>query len=341
MSGGVDSSVAAALLVEAGHEVTGVTMRLLDEDDAGGRCPPEAARDAQAVCDLLGIPHYTLDLREDFARAVVGFVCEQYASGRTPNPCIACNDRVKFGVLLERVLAMGADMLATGHYARVVTGADGAPWLARGADVAKDQSYFLYRLSEQQLGYVAFPVGELTKTRVRELARERALPVAERHESQDVCFAPDGLGDFIADRMPGSAVPGDVVDPSGRVIGSHRGIASVTIGQRKGLRILDGQRRFVSEVRPADNVVVAGPRESLLIAEVVASDPVWRGGPGPVRVSARLRSRSAETSAEAWLSGDELHVRFDEPLEGSAPGQAVVCWAGDIVVGGGVIRGAL
>lgn len=337
MSGGVDSSVAAALLCEQGHDVTGVTMRLLDEDAPGGCCPSGSVRDAKRVCDILGVPHYTLDLRDAFECSVVGPTCEAYASGRTPNPCVWCNESVKFVELMRRALAQDADLLATGHYARVVTDDAGARRLGRGLDPGKDQSYFMYRLTAEQMTRVAFPVGELPKERVREIAREHGLPVADRPESQEVCFAPDGIARFVGSRVPAAVVEGVVLDEEGRAIGRHAGVATVTVGQRRGLRTGGSERRFVTSVDAAANTVTARAREALLVRAVVAEDVVWQDCAGPKRVTARMRYRAPETAATAEIVGHRLIVRFDAPVEVSAPGQAVVCWAGDTVMGGGTL----
>lgn len=339
MSGGVDSSLAAALLVEAGHDVTGVTMRLLDEDTLGGCCPSGSVRDAKRVCDLLGVPHYTLDLRASFARHVVDAFVDAYMAGRTPNPCIECNDRVKFDDLLGRALANGAEALATGHYARVATDG-GQPWLLRGADAEKDQSYFLYRCDESALARLLFPVGEMRKDEVRAAAAERGLPTAARTESQEACFlAGERARAFVRSRRPECAQAGDVVDRHGRAIGRHDGAVGFTIGQRRGTGVAQGgPALYVTEVRPDSNEVVVGPPEELLSRTVLARCEAWRGGDGPVRVTAQVRYRSPEAPATAVRTGDVLTVTFDEPVSAVAPGQAVVCWDGIRVCGGGTVE---
>ena len=265
MSGGVDSSVSAALLLEQGHDVTGVTMQLWPStEDEGGCCSVSAVRDARRVCDLLGVPHYTLNFREVFERDVVGPFADEYAAGRTPNPCIVCNDRLKFAELLARVSAQGADFLATGHYARVVRDDDGAPWLARAADASKDQSYFLYRLTRAQMEHVLFPVGERHKTEVRVIAERLGLSVADKPDSMEVCFAPAGEhATVVRERRPDALTAGDIVDADGTVIGRHDGIANYTVGQRKGLGIGGGEPRFVLAVDAEHNRVVVGAREAL------------------------------------------------------------------------------
>jgi tRNA-uridine 2-sulfurtransferase len=339
MSGGVDSSVAAALLVREGHDVTGVTMRLLGgEDSTDGCCSADGARSAKRVCDVLGIPHYTLAFADDFAREVIEPYCDEYAAGRTPNPCIVCNDRIKFSELLRRVALQGAESLATGHYARIVRDTDGTPWLARGTDPAKDQSYFLYRMTPAQLEATVFPLGGMTKVRVRELAREFGLPAAERAESQETCFVPDGdVRGFVRERRPEAFRVGEIRDAEGSVVGTHDGAVGFTVGQRRGLGVSGGGRLFVSSVDLESATVVVGEKAALGADEVVARDVVWRGGPAPVRVTARVRYRGPEPAGTAELDGSRLVVRFDAPVDAPAPGQALVCYDQDRVLGGGVI----
>lgn len=342
MSGGVDSSVAAALLVEGGHDVTGVTMRLLTgEDETGSCCSLEGARSAKRVCDTLGIPHYTLEFAEEFEREVVERYCDEYAAGRTPNPCIACNDRVKFSELMRRVALQDAEYLATGHYARITRDGHGAAHLARGVDAAKDQSYFLYRMTPAQLEHTVFPLGELTKPRVRELARSFGLPTAERPESQETCFVPgDDVRGFVRRRRPEAFVPGAIVDAGGDVVGSHDGVPGFTVGQRRGLGLPGPERRFVTAVDATTATVTVGVRGAATVRTVEASDAVW-SAPPETRVTARLRYRSPEWSATARFANGHLSVEFDGPVEQPAPGQAIVCWDGDVIAGGGVIEEAL
>ena len=339
MSGGVDSSVSAALLIEAGHDVTGVTMQLWPStDEEGGCCSMSAVRDARRVCDHLGIPHYTLNFREAFEREVVGPFADEYALGRTPNPCIVCNDRLKFSDLLSRVTAQGAEFLATGHYARIVRDASGAPWLARGLDPAKDQSYFLYRMTEEQLTHTLFPVGELCKDGVRARAADLRLAVADKPDSQEVCFAAAGQhAAVVGARHPASMRPGDMLDTHGDVLGRHRGVANYTIGQRRGIGLGGGPPRYVTAIDAQANTIVVGDAADLLVERVVADDVVWRGGASE-RVDAMVRSRMEPRSAEARLVDGQLHVTFERSLEAVAAGQAVVCYQSDLVIGGGVVR---
>ena len=338
MSGGVDSSVTAALLLEQGHDVTGVTMQLWPSSaDEGGCCSVSAVRDARRVCDVLGIAHYTLNYRTAFERDVVGPFADEYAAGRTPNPCIVCNDRLKFADLLAKVSAQGADFLATGHYARIVRDALGTPWLARGVDPSKDQSYFLYRLTRTQLEHVLFPVGELFKPDVRAHAGRLGLHVADKPDSQEVCFAAAGEhANVVGERHPEALKPGDVVDARGTVLGRHAGIAHYTVGQRKGLGIAAQEPLYVVAIDAAANRVVAGPESALQVTTVTANDLVWHGG-SHERVSAMVRYRMEPVGATARISGDQLTVTFDGSLRGVAPGQAVVCYRDDICIGGGTV----
>ena len=341
MSGGVDSSVAAALLQRDGHDVTGVTMRLLrGEDDVEGCCSSAGVRAAKRVCDTLGMPHYTLDFAAEFECEVIEPYCDEYARGRTPNPCIACNDRIKFSELMRRVFLQDAEYLATGHYTRIVEDGDGRPRLARGADAAKDQSYFLYRLSPAQLERTLFPLGGYAKSEVRDVARAFGLPTAERPESQETCFVPgDDVRAFVRERRAASFVAGEIRDASGAVVGSHDGVPGYTVGQRRGLGVSGPGRAFVTSIDAESATVVVGPKESLSATTVVALDTVWNG-PATARVTARVRYRGAETPATATIDADRLTVEFDRFVEGPAPGQAIVCWDGDAVLGGGVIEEA-
>ena len=339
MSGGVDSSVAAALLLEQGHDVTGVTMQLWpSSDDEGGCCSVSAVRDARRVCDLLGIPHYALNFRDAFEREIVGPFADEYAAGRTPNPCIVCNDRLKFSDLLAKVSLQGAEFLATGHYARIVRGEPGSPWLARGLDPGKDQSYFLYRLARQQMEHTLFPVGELHKSAVRVRAQELGLHVAQKPDSQEVCFASAGRhADVVGERRPEALRPGDIVDLAGRVVGRHGGIGNYTVGQRKGLGIAAEEPLYVVRVEPAENRVVIGPRSALAVTRIEATDIVWHAGASE-SVSAMVRYRMEACPATATVDGDRLHVTFANPIDGVALGQAVVCYRGDECLGGGTIE---
>lgn len=339
MSGGVDSSVAAALLVDAGNDVTGVTMQLLPQGDGPGQCcGTSAVRDAKRTCDLLGITHFTLNVRRQFAAEVIEPFCDAYAAGETPNPCIVCNDRIKFVELWRRAAQQGAEYLATGHYAGVERDSNGEPWLVRGLDRAKDQSYFLYRLTREQLERTLFPVGALTKTDVRRTASEFGLPTATMPESQDVCFIAGDTGDWVASKRPEAGASGPIVDAAGRELGQHRGLAAYTVGQRHGLG-LPGGPHYVLALRAAANEVVVGEAAALDAREVVCRDVKWRG-PAAVPVLVQTRYRQIAVGAQARVDGSQLRITFDEPVRAVAPGQAAVCYTGNVVVGGGVVREA-
>lgn len=339
MSGGVDSSVAASLLIEQGHDVTGVTMELLDpEDSPEGCCSLAGSREAKRACHVLGVPHYTMRFREVFRDAVVGPFVEAYARGRTPNPCIACNDLVKFEELLPRVLAAGADALATGHYARVLTGENGRKRLARGLDRRKDQSYFLYRTSPEQLELVLFPLAELTKDEVRSRARALGLPNAERPESQDVCFlAGEAYAETVCASVPEACAPGPIVDTDGRVVGRHQGIARYTIGQRKGLGSSAVGPRYVLALDAQRSTVVVGGREDLAVRLVEAQNVCWSGPEGTVEAAVQVRYRGIAHDAAVTQEGDSLVISLRSAAYGVAPGQAAVCYNGDVVLGGGEV----
>jgi tRNA-specific 2-thiouridylase len=340
MSGGVDSSTAAALLVESGHDVTGVTMRLLAGDGPDGCCSADGSRAARRVCDAIGIPHYSLEMAAEFERHVITPYVDEYAAGRTPNPCIACNDRVKFDELMRRVMLQGADYLATGHYARVVE-AQGTRWLARGVDETKDQSYFLYRMTPSQLAHTLFPLGGLRKSEVRDIARAHGLPTAERPESQESCFVADGdVRAYLRSQRPEIFVPGDVVDGSGATVGAHDGVAGLTIGQRRGLGIGTREPLYVTRIDAVRAVVTVGPRTDAAACRLTASSAVWHGSAEDVRVTARVRYRGPEVAAVARSSGSRLSVVFDEAMDAPAPGQALVCYLEDRVLGGGVVEEA-
>jgi tRNA-specific 2-thiouridylase len=348
MSGGVDSSVAAALLRDAGHEVLGVTMRLLDDDRAGrgpgGCCGVAAVRDAARVAARLGIPHYPLDFREQLEQEVVDDFCSEYARGRTPNPCIRCNDILKFRLLLGRLAEFGAGRLATGHHARIRQAGDG--WqLLRARDRAKDQSYFLYRMDQEQLGRVLMPVGELTKAEVRDRARELGLPVADKPDSQEICFIPgDDYAAFLRERCPDAFVPGPVVDTAGNRVGEHRGIGHYTVGQRRGLGIPFGERRYVVAIDVARNAVVVGTEDEARSSSAELEDVCWVAGRAPeagFRALVKVRNVHAGGAATVTpLAGNRAEVAFDEPQWAVCPGQAAVFYGDDIVLGGGIVLNA-
>jgi tRNA-specific 2-thiouridylase len=337
LSGGVDSTLAAALLLEAGHEVVGLTLRLVDP-------PPESAGDdpAAAAAAALGIPLTAWDLRAEFERLVIAPFVAAYAAGSTPNPCALCNARVKFGLLAARARESGADALATGHYARIVAGPGGAPRLARGADRTKDQSYFLAGIDRGALALALFPLGGFVKTEVRRMARERGLAAAERPESQEICFVPgDDCGAFVARRAPpGAFAPGDVVDAAGRRLGGHRGLARHTVGQRRGLGVAAGRPLYVTALDAAANRVVVGPDEALWRRELLATGVSWLIDAPASAFRAAVRIRSRHEPAPATLApagGGDWAVTFDEPQRAITPGQLAAIYDGDVVLGAGWI----
>ncbi len=350
MSGGVDSAVAAALLVEEGHEVVGLTLNLWPEwlpepDDAfKACCGVSAIEDARAVCRQLGIRHYVLNMREEFERAVISYFVDAYAQGQTPNPCIACNQVIKFSLLLDKVTALGLEGVVTGHYARLSRDeVNGRFLLLRGRDPHKDQSYVLYGLTQSQLARVRFPVGGLTKEATRQLARGWGLPVADKPDSQEICFVPRGsYTDVVARFHPDAMRPGPILDGDGRVVGEHQGIARYTIGQRRGLGIAAGAPQYVVGLDRERNAVIVGNEDDLLCLEVVASNVNWIAIPaleGPRSVTARLRhaGRDVEATVRPGSAPNEMTVQFARPQRAAAPGQAIALYDGDCVVGGGVV----
>jgi tRNA-specific 2-thiouridylase len=358
MSGGVDSSVAAALLVEAGHEVVGVTMKTFCYDATPGPsrtcCGLDGILDARQVADRLGIEHYVFDVEEDFTRDVIDDFVAEYARGRTPNPCVRCNSNTKFRDLLRRGEALGCDAIATGHYVRVehperASGPGGGPSrLLRGADAGKDQAYFLWELPHEILPRLRFPLGALDKPRVRELARERGLVTAEKPESQEICFVPDGdyrsfLGKRLAPRHP-ALEPGTIVTLEGEALGEHRGYAGFTVGQRRGLGGGFDEPLYVVEVRPETREVVVGPREALEQDTAVVEGLHWiapdhppRAG-GEVGVQIRHRAGSVAATLEA-VEEDRIGIRFHQGQRAVSPGQSAVFFHQDRVLGGGRLAG--
>jgi len=340
MSGGVDSSLAAVLLKEAGYDVRGIHMQLWSE--AGLIADSDRAiSDVEHTCYFLGIPLHVVNFETEFKRLVVDNFCREYGQGRTPNPCVACNSSVKFGLLLDRVLELGADYLATGHYARIERLPEGYR-LLKALDRGKDQSYFLYRLGQKELKHLLFPVGKFHKSETRELTARLDLPAATRRESQDVCFIPDGdYRSFLAGRVP--LEPGEIVDSTGKVLGGHRGLAFYTIGQRQGLGFSSGRRVYVVKLDAAANRVVAGFVDQLLSDTLSAGKLSWVSGNPPeetVNMTAKVRYRSPETMVQLRLGRGAAEVHFGEPQRAVAPGQAVVFYHGDAVLGGGIIEGA-
>jgi tRNA-specific 2-thiouridylase len=337
MSGGVDSSVAVALLQKQGYDVEGVTMKL-----TAGLCCDIGS--AQAVCHHLGIMHHVIDAQAEFAQGVVLDFVSEYRSGRTPNPCIKCNDIIKFHLLLDYARSNGFGFLATGHYARIAQ--DQAIFrflLKKGIDSDKDQSYFLYRLTQEQMQSILFPLGEIRKVDVRKLARERALPAAERPESQEICFVPDNnYRSFLKEHAPETLRPGDMVMTDGKVVGRHNGIAFFTVGQRRKLGVAAGARLYVVRVEPTTNRVVVGKLSELRTEEMTVSSlnfiPFDKLRT-PMNVTVKIRYRSPfEPATIEPMGAGRIRVVFDKAVIGACPGQAAVFYDGDVVLGGGIIE---
>ena len=340
MSGGVDSSVAAHLLLRDGYDCHGVMMRLLPQTTEASFSPAEEA--AQAVAARLGIPFSVLPMEEEFRRTVMEYFVSSYEAGQTPNPCVACNRALKFGLLFRTARAMGLDGLATGHYARVQSTPSGTRLLLRAKDPKKDQSYFLWTLTQEVLSGVRFPLGELTKEEVRDLARESGFSNAETRDSQDVCFLPDGDYAAFLEAYRGHAYPsGNFVDREGRVLGTHKGMIRYTVGQRKGLGLAFGVPTYVISKDAGRNLVRLGSNEELFSSELEAHDAHWILSDPPAhprRVTARIRHHAPDVPAEV-VATDEgcFRVRFDTPQRAVCPGQSVVLYDGDVVLGGGII----
>jgi len=347
MSGGVDSSVAAALLVEQGHEVIGMMLRLWSEPGAGAEtaanrcCTPDQMADARRVADLLGIPFYVVDAQQQFRQSIVQFFIDEHEAGRTPNPCVECNRQIRFTYLFDRAMALGADYLVTGHYARVES-VNGAYRLLQGIDQNKDQSYVLYTLRQDQLARVRFPVGEYTKPEVRELAQKFGLIVASKHDSQDLCFLKDGdYRRFLREHSVQVHTKGPILNIEGRELGRHEGLAFYTIGQRKGLGIASPDPLFVLRKDKARNALIVGPREALGSHSLVATGVNWISGHAPENpISAQVKIRYKAIGVNAIVQPilpDRVSIRFDEPVFGITPGQAAVFYDGGILLGGGLI----
>ncbi len=350
MSGGVDSAVAAARAVDAGHDVTGVHLALSSNPSsyrtgARGCCTLEDARDARRAGDVIGIPFYVWDMAERFRADVVQDFVAEYARGNTPNPCLRCNEKIKFAAVLDRAVALGFDAVCTGHHARLepVPGASDMTRLVRSVDVGKDQSYVLAVLTSAQLSRAMFPLGDTTKEQVRKEAADRGLGVAGKPDSHDVCFIADGDTRAFLHGHLGSA-PGQIVDTTGTVIGSHDGSYGFTIGQRKGLRIdrpaADGRPRFVLSIEPVSRTVTVGPAEALDVREIEAARPVWSGcapPPGPVDCLVQLRAHGEVHPAVCEPAGDSVRITLREPARGIATGQAAVFYDGDAVLGSATI----
>ena len=350
MSGGVDSSVTAALMVEAGYDVIAITMRLGTHDtieiesDKPNCCSLEGVEDARRVATQLGVPFYAVNYEEQFRKSIVDYFADEYVSGRTPSPCVICNQDLKFGKLLDLATQLETDYVATGHYARIEQDAETGRYLLRkGVDSRKDQSYFLFSLTQDQLSRALMPLGECTKDGVREIARKYQLRTAEKPESQELCFiADDNYKRFLKDRIPEKIQEGEIVDQEGSVLGVHQGIPFYTVGQRKGLGISAKTPLYVTELKVHDNTIVVGKNDNLLEdtmqvenVNLITVDELTE----PIRTEVKIRYRDAGASATITpLSDTEAEVKFDEPRRAVTPGQAAVFYDGDVVVGGGWIK---
>jgi tRNA-specific 2-thiouridylase len=384
MSGGVDSSVAAALLKERGYEIIGVTMALSCSSNSSDRgcCSFSAAADAKRVADRLGFPHYTLNFKDEFKCYVIDNFVGEYKNGRTPNPCIRCNQFIKFGLLIQKAKEMGAEYVATGHYARVLQPSpqtyrpptadinaplpmgegvgisplvndnlgEGCYKLLKGIDRKKDQSYVLYTMNQENLAHTLFPLGEMTKDEVRNIARDLKLPVAEKKESQEICFIEDDdYGRFIKEAVPEAVKPGKIVDKNGKKVGEHEGIAFYTIGQRKGIGAHRGIPKYVIRIDREKNTITVGDPPDLMADELTAERVVFVSGhipSEPIEVTAKIRYNSLEAEAVVrpstrlgprWLGGSVVRVKFNKPQRAITPGQSVVFYNGEEVIGGGII----
>ena len=351
MSGGVDSSVAALLLHEAGYDVIGVTMKLYNIEDMDlpeyyrGCCTIDDVEDARMVCNRLGIPHYVFNLQREFQAFVIDYFCGEYQRGRTPHPCIACNDKIKFSFLLQRAQFLNASYVATGHYSRI-SSADGRFRLLRGVDPRKDQSYVLYGMGQSQLAHTLLPVGWYGKDEIRAMAIEACFPNAGKPDSQDICFIPSGdYRQFLRDYV--TPTPGNIVDTDGNVLGRHDGLEFFTVGQRRGLGVPNGKPRYVIGINPHDSSVIVGSEEQLYQDTSWLSEVNYTSGfepDAPMDVAVKIRYKSSEEAATLCPNGTEAMIRFAKPQRAITPGQAAVFYNGDEVVGGGRIsaeRGAL
>lgn len=351
MSGGVDSSVAAWLLKEQGYDVIGVTMQIWQKEDReaaeekGGCCGLSAVDDARRVAGALRIPYYVMNFREEFKARVIDYFLREYLDGRTPNPCIACNRYVKWESLLKRSMDIGADYIATGHYAKIERLENGRYALRTSISGEKDQTYALYNLTQEQLSRTLMPVGDYSKEEIRKMAKDIGLSVAGKPDSQDICFVPDGdYGSYIQEHAGSEIRPGDFVLSDGTVVGRHRGIAHYTVGQRKGLGLSLGRPAFVLEIRPQSNEIVVGSNEESMSSHVRAENVSFMSVSDlkePLRVWAKIRYNHKGAWCMVEKTGeDEILCTFDEPVRAVAPGQAVVLYDGGYVLGGGTITGA-
>ncbi|MFH1684197.1 MAG: tRNA 2-thiouridine(34) synthase MnmA [Candidatus Margulisiibacteriota bacterium] len=345
MSGGVDSSVAAALLKEQGHDLIGITMQVWPAKKSfGGCCSLEAVNDAKSVADRLNIPHYTLNFRDVFQEKVIDNFVEEYKNGRTPNPCIRCNQFIKFDHLVRKAKEFGAEYVATGHYARIVNSELRTPnsKLLKGLDKKKDQAYVLYMMSQESLAHTLYPLGDLTKDQVRKIAKDMDLPVAEKAESQEICFVEDDdYGRFLKEVYPEAVKPGPILDKNGNIVGMHGGIAFYTLGQRKGVGAHKGLPKYVVEIDREKNLIVIGDQEDTLGKELIADQVNYVSGEAPskaLEVTAKIRYNSPEEDAILYPMGEgKAKVEFKKHQRSITPGQSVVFYKGEEVLGGGII----
>jgi len=335
LSGGVDSSAAASLLKKTDYAVIGIHMRLWDSPHSEYQ-----AHRAEDVCRILGIPYHQVDLQKEFEFCVVDYFCREYQQGRTPNPCVACNRHIKFGLLLDKALSLGADYLATGHYARVEHSSD-EHRLLKASDARKDQSYFLYTLTQEKLGHILFPLGEYSKDEVKQMAKQAGLPTATR-SSRDICFiSQKNYGTFLSRRF--SSTSGDIVDTSGRKLGQHRGIAFYTIGQRHGLGLASGKPLYVIRIEPESDRIVLGHEKELYSQKLTAQKLSWISGKAPqesITAKTKIRYKSKEAEAVLSFRNGSVDVHFAQPQKAVTPGQAIVFYNVDEVLGGGIIESA-
>jgi tRNA-uridine 2-sulfurtransferase len=346
MSGGVDSSVAAALLKQQGYDVTGMMLRLWSEpgkEESNRCCTPDAMAQARRVAGILDIPFYVIDAKDVFKETVVQYFLDGYARGETPNPCLMCNRRIRWTFLLNHALALGAEFMATGHYVRRQTTDNGQHELLRAIDHAKDQSYVLHVLKQDQLAHALFPVGEFPKPEIRRIAADFGLPTASRADSQDLCFlAGDDYRNFLQRNTPEILTPGEIVTTDGKSIGQHNGLANYTIGQRKGLNIASPVPLYVITKRATQNTLVVGTLDELGFTELTARDVNWLSGEAPREPFRSLvKIRYSAKEVEAWVSpteGDQALVKFDAPIRDVTAGQAAVFYQGELMLGGGIIQ---
>jgi tRNA-specific 2-thiouridylase len=335
LSGGLDSAVATLLLKEAAAKVIGIHMRLRDSPGF-----EHQAHRAEGICRILDIPYHQIDLQKEFESYVVDYFCREYRQGRTPNPCVACNEHMKFGILLDKALSLGADYLATGHYARVQHSRDGHR-LLKAEDTRRDQSYFLYTLTQEKLGHVLFPLGEYSREEVKQMAKQAGLATVTK-SSQDICFISQrNYGTFLSQRL--ATLPGDVTDTQGKKLGQHPGIAFYTIGQRHGLGLASGKPSYVTKIEPESNRIVLGPEEDLYSQKLTARKLNWISGTAPrepLTVRAKIRYKSEEAEATLFFRNGSVAVHFAQPQKAITPGQAIVFYNADEVLGGGIIDSA-